>query len=56
MRYAELFRRAGRSARVAVDAADGSRASPEFVLFAARDVALGVPAMRVDVECIWPAG
>ena len=31
-------------------------ASPEFVLFAARDVALGVPATRVDVARIWPAG
>ena len=30
--------------------------SPEFVLFAARDVALGVPSMRLDVSCVWPAG
>ena len=56
MRYAELF---GELAGV-----PGSLwmrqmvlgASPEFVLFAARDVALGVPATRVDVDCIWPAG
>ena len=56
MRYAELF---GELAGV-----PGSLwmrqmvlgASPEFVLFAARDVALGVPATRVDVDCIWPGG
>ena len=56
MRYAELF---GELAGV-----PGSLwmrqmvlgSSPEFVLFAVRDVALGVPAMRVDVSCIWPAG
>ena len=54
MRYAELF---GELAGVA-----GSLwmrqmvlgPSPEFVLFAARDVALSVPATRVDVACIWP--
>lgn len=28
--------------------------SPEFVLFASRDVALGVPATRIDVSCVWP--
>jgi len=54
MRYAELF---GELAGVA-----GSLwmrqmvlgPGPEFVLFAARDVALGVPATRIDVRCIWP--
>ena len=54
MRYAELF---GELAGVA-----GSLwmrqmvlgPSPEFVLFASRDVALGVPATRIDVECVWP--
>ena len=28
--------------------------SPEFVLFAPRDVALSVAAKRVDVSCLWP--
>ncbi|HET7784349.1 MAG TPA: hypothetical protein VFL36_00110 [Myxococcales bacterium] len=54
MRYAELF---GELAGVA-----GSLwmrqmvlgPSPEFVLFAPRDVALSVTARRVDVSCLWP--
>ena len=28
--------------------------SPEFVLFAPRDVALSVAARRIDVSCLWP--
>jgi len=28
--------------------------SPELVLFAAREVALSVPATRIAVRCIWP--
>ena len=55
MRYAELF---GELAGV-----PGSLwmrqmvlgPSPEFVLFATRDVALGVPATRIDVSCLWPS-
>jgi hypothetical protein len=55
MRYAELF---GQLAGV-----QGSLwmrqmtlgPSLEFVLFATRDVALTVPATRVDVTCIWPS-
>jgi len=54
MRYAELF---GELAGV-----PGSLwmrqmtlgPSPEFVLFTPRDVALGVPATRIDVQCVWP--
>ena len=54
MRYAELF---GELAGV-----PGSLwmrqmvlgPSPEFVLFATKDVALGVPAKRIDVTCVWP--
>ena len=54
MRYAELF---GELAGV-----PGSLwmrqmvlgPSPEFVLFATRDVALGVSATRIDVSCLWP--